>query len=93
MNEKEITKWIVENVFRNDKLMFDAIRDDSNIMWDLLEIIASLHNEYYKLATGEYYDYMFHWVNKTTGGSIVDDIFKKDDEEEITQVHGYAWEK
>jgi hypothetical protein len=76
MNEKEITKWLIENVFRNDKVMFDAILDESDIMWDLLEIIASLHNEYYKAVNGEYYDYMFHWVNKTTGGSIVDDIFK-----------------
>jgi hypothetical protein len=76
MNEKEITKWLIENVFRNDEVMFNAIRDENYIMWDLLEIIASLHNEYYKLATGEYYDYMFHWVNKTTGETIVDDIFK-----------------
>ena len=75
--EKLITEWLIDNVFRNDKIMFDSIRDDSNILWDLLEIIASLHNEYYKLATGQYYDYMFHWVNKTTGGSIVDDIFKE----------------
>ena len=76
MNEKEITKWLIDNVFRNEELMFDAIRYDNDIVFYLLEIIASLHNEYYKLATGKYYDYMFHWVNKTTGGSIDDDIFK-----------------
>ena len=77
MNENEITKYLIENVFYNDEIMFNAIRDDSDIMWDLLVIIASLHNEYYKLATGNYYDYMFHWVNKITGGSIDDDLFKK----------------
>lgn len=77
MNENEITKYLIENVFYNDEIMFNAILDDNDIMWDLLVIIASLHNEYYKLATGKYYDYMFHWVNKTTGGSIDDDLFKK----------------
>jgi hypothetical protein len=77
MNEKEITKYLIENVFLNDKLMFEAILDDSDTIWYLLEIIASLHNEYYKVVTGKYYDYMFHWVNKTTGGSIDDDMFKK----------------
>ena len=76
MNEKEITKYLIDNVFRNDKLMFDAIFDDSDTIWYLLKIIASLHNEYYKAVNGEYYDYMFHWVNKTTGGSIDDNIFK-----------------
>jgi hypothetical protein len=41
---------------------------DSDIILDLLEVIASLHNELYKAVTGDYYNYMFHWVNKITGG-------------------------
>ena len=47
-----------------------------NMIWDLMIIIASLHNEYYKEVNGKYYDYMFHWVNKMNAGSIEDDIFK-----------------
>ena len=77
MNEKEITKWLIDNVFRNEKYYMLHDEDTLNDMiWNLMEIIASLHNEYYKTVNGEYYDYMFHWVNKTTGGSIDDDIFK-----------------
>lgn len=79
MNEKEITGWLIDNIYRNEKLMFNAIRDESDIMWYLLEIIASLHNEYYKAVNGKYYDYMYHWVNKITGGSIDDNIFKNKD--------------
>lgn len=76
-NEKEVTKWIIDNVFRNDK--YYMLHDEETLqdmIWDLLEIIASLHNEYYKAVNGEYYDYMFHWVNKMNCGSIKDDIFK-----------------
>lgn len=94
MNEIEITKWLIENVFMNEKYYMIHDEDTLNDMiWDLMIIIASLHNEYYKAVNGEYYDYMFHWVNKMNCGSIEDDIFKNDGEEEIVQVHGYAWEK
>ena len=43
---------------------------------EFVNIIASLHNELYKEVTGEYYDYMFHWYNKATGGICDDDFFK-----------------
>lgn len=43
---------------------------------DLINIIASLHNEYFRTIAGEYYDYMFHWYNKSTGGLCEDDLFK-----------------
>lgn len=49
----------------------------------LLRVIASLHNELYKIVTGEYYDYMFHWYNKATGGIIEDDLFKEDNNETL----------
>jgi hypothetical protein len=80
MNEKEITKWLIDNVFRNEK--YYMLHDEETLedmIWDLMVIIASLHNEYYKAVNGEYYDYMFHWVNKMNCGSIDDDIFKRKD--------------
>lgn len=76
--EKLITKWLIDNVFRNDD--YYTLHDEEtlyDLIWNLLEIIASLHNEYYKAIHGQYYDYMFHWVNKMNAGSIIDDIFKE----------------
>ena len=76
--EKLITKWLLDNVFENEK--YYELHDEdtlNDMIWDLMEIIASLHNEYYKAIRGQYYDYMFHWVNKMNAGSIIDDIFKE----------------
>ncbi len=73
-----ITNWLVKNVFRNDD--YYTLHDEEtlhDLIWNLMEIIASLHNEYYKAIHGNYYDYMFHWVNKMNAGSIIDDIFKE----------------
>ena len=53
----------------------DILEDDER-KYDLLPIIASLHNELYKAVTGEYYDYMFHWFNLGCGGSMDDDLWK-----------------
>lgn len=78
--EKLITEWLIDNVFRNEK--YYELHDEEtlhDLIWNLLEIIASLHNEYYKAIHGQYYDYMFHWVNKMNAGSIIDDIFKRGD--------------
>lgn len=77
LHEKYITKYLIDNVFRNEK--YYMLHDEetlNDMIWDLMEIIASLHNEYYKAVHGKYYDYMFHWVNKMNCGSIIDDIFK-----------------
>ena len=76
-----ITAWIINNVMRNSKIMFeDAVRGDEKYYdIDLIEVIASLHNMLYKEVTGEYYDYMFHWANKV-GSWVYDDLFKKEDE-------------
>lgn len=78
--DKEITNWLIDNVFRNKE--YYQLHDEEtfyDMIWDLMVIIASLHNEYYKAVNGKYYDYMFHWVNKINGGSIDDDIFKRKD--------------
>ena len=81
----EITHNLIENYFRNEEVIFSSIHRDDMIdmeclVDDLLEVIASLHNELYKVVTGHYYDYMFHWVNKVSGGcwKHLDDKFKED---------------
>lgn len=78
LHEIYITDYLINKVFRNEK--YYMLHDEetlNDMIWELMEIIASLHNEYYKAVHGEYYDYMFHWVNKMNCGSIIDDIFKK----------------
>lgn len=81
-NEKllKITEYLINNVFRNETTMFGIADEDtlSDIIYDLIVIIASLHNELWFETRGKYYDYMFHWVNKTTGGcpEHFDDLFK-----------------
>lgn len=78
LHEKYITKYLIDNVFRNEEYYYPLPEEAEELIWNLMEIIASLHNEYYKAINGEYYDYMFHWVNKMNCGSIIDDIFKKE---------------
>lgn len=69
----EITTYLKENVFKNTDIMYT----DDDMILDLLEMIASLHNLLYEAVTGERYDYMFHWANKI-GSWVYDDFF--DDE-------------
>lgn len=76
MNEhklNEITTYLKENVFKNTDIMYT----DDDMILDLLEMIASLHNLLYEAVTGERYDYMFHWANKISSW-VYDDFF--DDE-------------
>ena len=79
----KITNSLIKNIFRNEEVIYSAIHRDDMIdmeclVDDLIEVIASLHNELYKVVTGNYYDYMFHWVNKVTGGiwEHLDDKYK-----------------
>ena len=76
----KITRDLIENYFRNEDIIYPDMNVDEmeDIILDLLEVIASLHNELYKVVTGSYYDYMFHWVNKVTGGcwEHLDDKYK-----------------
>ena len=67
--EEKITKYLIENVFQNEDVMFNSeiIQDTEelgNIIDYLIDVIESLHNEYYYMVWGVYYDYMFHWSNK-----------------------------
>lgn len=54
---------------------------EKHTVYDLLDMIASLHNELYKQVKGEYYDYSYHWANLGYGGSPDDSLFKEKDGE------------
>ena len=64
---KIIRNWLIDNIFRDDVVMFDdntVITNDHDINVDLIEVISSLYEELHRLVYGEPYDYMFHWANK-----------------------------
>ena len=78
----KITRDLIENYFRDEDVIWPDTADADKVeglVCNLLEVIASLHNELYKVVTGSYYDYMFHWVNKVTGGywDHLDDKYKE----------------
>ena len=51
--------------------------EKKNTTYDLIDIIASLHNELYREVHGKYYDYMYHWANFGYGGFPDDGLFKE----------------
>ena len=71
-----ITRWLIDNLFRNETIMFnDFVRGENYCNdVDLIDVIASLHNLLYESVNGEPYDYMFHWANKV-GSDCTDNIF------------------
>lgn len=71
---KDIREWLIENIFRDGYVMFSDAREVGQI--DLIEVIASLYNEYHNAVTGEPYDYMFHWANKC-GSWVDEDLFDR----------------
>lgn len=71
----EITRWLIQNVFRDPNILYnDNIRGEHEGDIDLVDVIASLHNLLYESVSGDRYDYMFHWANKE-GSDCRDDIF------------------
>lgn len=64
-------------------LSTDNMEEKEDAFFDLLDVVASLHNELYKEVTGEYYDYMFHWANHGYGGSPKDFLFKEDGNDKV----------
>ena len=75
MTENELNTikwWLIENIFRNDSIMFDdnIRRDDI----DLVEVIASLYEMLHREVMKEPYEYMFHWANKV-GSWCEDQLF------------------
>lgn len=84
-----ITNWLIVNIFRNDDVMWCG--PDTNTpefedtYYDLIDIIASLHNLLYEVITYERYDYMWHWANKIgscCNDKFLDDIMNKNQEGE-----------
>lgn len=71
---KDIREWLIEHIFRDDYVMFSDAREVGDI--DLIEVIASLYNEYHNAVMGEPYDYMFHWANKC-GSWVEEDFFDR----------------
>ena len=59
--------------------------EKNDTVYNLINIIASLHNELYKEVTGKYYDYMFHWANLGYGGSPDDSMFKDKEDAETNE--------
>lgn len=47
---------------------------DCEDRFDLIDIIATLHNLLYQSISGNRYDYMFHWCNKI-GSDCKDNVF------------------
>lgn len=47
---------------------------DCKERFDLIDIIATLHNLLYQSISGNRYDYMFHWCNKI-GSDCKDNVF------------------
>ena len=69
MTEKElenITDWLKWHIFRNSDVMFaeDPETEQGDRYYDLIDMIASLHNLLYEAITGNKYDYWFHCVTK-----------------------------
>ena len=78
---KMITSKLITEIFLNEEIYNAGYLEEGeeSIILNLLDVIASLHNELYNAITGNYYDYMFHWTNKVGYNSIEDDIFKKEE--------------
>lgn len=70
----DIREWLIENIFREGYVMHSDAREVNGI--DLIEVIASLYNEYHYAVLGEPYDYMFHWANKC-GSWVEEDLFDR----------------
>ena len=72
----KITEVLINDIFTDKDVMsyLDTnLRLDYNI-YDLFDVIATLHNLLYEEVTGERYNYMYHWSIRS-GCNVEDDIF------------------
>ena len=79
----DITIYLIEHVFNKFDIMYadDPDPEKGDRFYDLVTIVASLHNLLYEAVTGKRYDYMFHWANKIGAycdDTLFDDIMKKE---------------
>ena len=58
----EITKKLIDDIFADEDLRDKIFDADEEMAYKLFSTIASLHNVLYKVVTGQYYDYMFHFT-------------------------------
>lgn len=74
-----ITDWLKWNIFRNEKIMLEELPavEINGREYELVDVIATLHNLLHEALTGEPYDYMWHHANKI-GSWTFDDIFDID---------------
>lgn len=72
----KITEVLINDIFTEDDVMsyLDVNLRLNNNIYELFDVIATLHNLLYEEVTGERYDYMFHWANKA-GRDVEDNIF------------------
>lgn len=76
---RAITDWLIDNIVRNEKIMFDDFIWNQELdcygqKIDLVDVIVSLHDLLYEQIYGERYDYMWHWANKI-GSDCIDTCF------------------
>ena len=93
MTDEKMNKITIEvaDIFRDTKF-YDCIFCDKgthancctcenkDTVFYLLNVIASLHNELYKVVKGKYYDYVYHWANLGYGGTPNDEMFKEQED-------------
>lgn len=72
----EITEYLIFNVWKNENVMFDNSCIEEGDVYNLIDIISSLHNLLYEEVTGNRYNYAFHWANHV-GSDVSDNIFDK----------------
>lgn len=82
-----ITSWLKWHIFRNMNVMWaeDPETEKGDQYYDLIDIIASLHNLLYEAIETERYDYMWHWTNKIgadCNDKFFDEIMNEKEEEQ-----------
>ena len=80
----KITDQIIYNIMRNPEVIYNTEGTAEDIVLDLVDVIASLHNLLYEEVTGKRYNYMFHWTNKVGYNNVRDNIFDEEDKQTNT---------
>lgn len=73
-----IRKWLRNNIFMNEQLVFSEdrfLKDRDGNEFDILDVITSLYELVNIFVEGEEYDYFFHFTNKVDGSLVYSDFF------------------
>lgn len=71
----QIRAYLVNEIFQDSSVVFDqgiTSNDNGHDIY-LLDVIASLYEMLNREVEGEPYEYMFHWYNKVTATTDIDD--------------------